>query len=225
MSWRTTGILFVVLVVVGALVYLQSRQEAATPADLTPTVANADTVSIFEGISVDDVRRLEVTAGAGEEASFSREAEGGWFMTVPTATTVISQTVTNSVLGLFNTGSRRTFAPEENPLEAYGLEDPTREIVVVAGREGQVLRFQLEIGNETPAGDAYYVLREGDRRVHLMTKSTLDGIFALATEPPLPESLPAAVPAAPITGTESFTATSPLTSTTVPTPPPEDSDS
>lgn len=194
MSWRTTGILFVILVLVGGLVYLQSRQDDAATGDATPTASAPNTVSIFDGVTVDDVRRLEVTAGSGEEASFSREAEGGWYMTVPTATTVISQTVTNSVMGLINTGSRRTFTAEENPLEVYGLEDPSREIVVVAGREGQLLRYQLEIGNETPAGDAYYVLRDGDSRVHLMTKSTLDSILELATAPPLPESLPTAPP-------------------------------
>lgn len=214
MSWRTTGILFIVLVVVGGLVYLQSRQNEAAPADATPAAATPSSVSIFDDVTEENVRRLEITASRGQEASLSREAEGGWFMTVPTATAVISQTVTNSVMGLINTSSRRTFAPEENPLQVYGLEDPARRIVLVAGREGQVIRYQLDVGNETPAGDAYYVLREGDARVHLMTKSILDRIFELATDPPLPESLPTAIPTTPITGTESITAT------TVPSPTP-----
>lgn len=220
MSWRTTGILFVVLVVVGALVYFQSRQDDDAPADLTPTAPVTESVSIFEGVTIEDVRRLEITASGGQEASFSREAEAGWFMTVPTATTVISQTVTNSVMGLVNTASRRTFSPDENPLEAYGLEAPSRQIIVVAGRDGEVLRFQLDVGNLTPAEDAYYVLRQGDSRIHLMTKSILDGIFELATEPPLPQTLPTAVPTTPITGTEPITPTM-----VVPSPTPDDSDS
>lgn len=225
MSWRTTGILFIVLVAVGALVYFQSRQDEAASADVTPTAPTPSSVSIFEGVTVDNVRRLEITSSGGQEVSLSREAEGGWVMTVPTATTVISQTVTNSVTGLMNMGSRRTFAPEENPLDAYGLEDPDRQIVVVVGRDGEVIRYQLDVGSATPADDAYYVLRQGDGRVHLMTKSTLDRIFELATDPPLPESLPTEVPTIPITGTETITATTPLTATTAPSPTPTDSES
>lgn len=225
MSWRTTGILFIVLVALGALVYFQSRQDEGDPPDATATAPRLNTVSIFGDVTVDNVRRLEVTAGGGREASFSRDAEAGWYMTAPTATTVISPTVTNSVTGLINTASRRTFASEENPLDAYGLEDPARQIVVVVAREGQLIRYQLDVGNETPAEDAYYVLRAGDGRIHLMTKSILDGIFELATDPPLPESLPTAVPTLPITGTESITATTPLTATTVPSATPNESDS
>ncbi|HZD10355.1 MAG TPA: DUF4340 domain-containing protein [Candidatus Binatia bacterium] len=197
MSWRTTGILFVVLVVVGGLVYWQSRQDEGEAAEPTPPFAAPESVPLFDEVTVEDVVRLDVVPAGGVKASFKHNDDGSWFMTVPTETTVISQTVTNSVTGLINTGSRRTLSPDENPLEAYGLLEPAREIVVAAQRDDQIVRHRLQVGNETPAGDAYYVLKEGDRRIHLMTKSTLDNVFALATNPPLPETLPAPMPSVP----------------------------
>ena len=218
MSWRTTGILFIVLVVVGGLVYLQSGQSESDTAEATPGSPIPAGVAIFEEVQLDNVVRVDIVANPDEEVSFSHEPDGAWFMTVPTATNVISQTVSNSLLGLINTSSRRSLSPDENPLEAYGLEDPAREINVAVQREDQVIRYKLFVGNETPAGDAYYVIEEGDPRVHLMTKSTLDAIFTLATDPPLPESLPTPETTLPITVTEPVTGTAPITSTLTPAP-------
>jgi len=198
MSWRTTGILFVILLVVGAVAFWQSRSDDAGGEGLPTTQAPVvESANLFEGVEIANVARLDIEHSVDTGASFRREPDGGWFMTTPTATVVISQTVTNSVMGLINTGSRRTFAADENPLDAYGLLDPVREITVAVNRDEQIIRYRLQVGNETPAGDAYYVLKDGDRRVHLVTKSTLDGIFSLATQPPLPETLPTAMPATP----------------------------
>lgn len=198
MSGRTTLGLFVILILVVALAFLQSRQpepeDAEAPTAQAPVV---ESVNVFEGVSVDDVARLDLALTVDASASFTREADGSWYMTTPTATQVISQTMTNTVMGLLNTGSRRTFAPDENPLDAYGLADPIREIVVAVSQEERLLRYRLEVGNETPAGDAYYVLKEGDRRVHLMMKSMIDRIFGLGTDPPLPEDLPTPAPLIP----------------------------
>ena len=217
MSWRTTGILFIVLVLVGGLVYLQSRQNETDTAEPTPGSPVPAGVAIFDQVEIDDVVRVDISAGGDEEVSFSHEPDGAWSMTVPSATNVISQTVTNSLLGLINTTSRRTLSPGENPLEAYGLHEPAREITIAVAREDQVVRYRLLVGNETPAGDAYYVLEEGDPRIHLMTKSTLDGIFTLATNPPLPESLPTPIATLPVTATVTVTGTATPAITLTPT--------
>ena len=198
MSWRTTGLLFVALLAVAAIAFWQSRDndgaEEALPTAHAPV---SESVNLFQGVQVEQIARLDVQESIDTQASFRREPNGEWYMMTPTATVVISQTVTNSLMGLVNTGSRRTFAPDENPLDAYGLQDPVRDIVVAVERGDQVVRYRLRVGNETPAGDAYYVLKEGDRRVHLMTRATLDGIFSLASDPPLPETLPTPMPASP----------------------------
>lgn len=196
MNWRTTGILFVIVVILAGAVYLQSRQNESEA--MIPTVSadtSAEPPSIIGDAPADSIVRLDVSFTPGLEASFAREQDGAWHMTVPTATTVISQTITNAVSGLISAGIQRSFAPDDNPLEAYGLLNPTKQVVIAESRGEQTIRHLIQVGSEAPTGDAYYVLREGDRRVHLVSKAALDTVFALASNPPLPES--AATPLAP----------------------------
>jgi hypothetical protein len=135
-------------------------------------------------------------------------------MTVPTSTQVISTTMANAIRGLMTTGSRRTLPPEENPLQAYGLEEPQQQVTLAVQDEGRIVRHLLSIGNETPTGDAYYVLKEGDRRVHIVAKSALDSVLDLAQSPPFPEP----TPTLPLTGTVPVTSTTPLSPTLTPAP-------
>ncbi len=199
MSWRTTGILFVVLLIVVAVAVLQNRDDGQNDAGTMPTAQAppSESVALFDGTTEDDFVRLDITLDAGSVVSFNREDDGRWFMTTPTATEVLSQTVTNTLIGLINTASRRTFSAEQNQMDDYGLSDPAREIVLAVSREERVVRYRLQIGNETPAGDGYYLLKEGDRRVHILMKSIVDRIFELASAPPFPEDLPTPMPAQP----------------------------
>jgi hypothetical protein len=150
----------------------------------------------FSDATVEDVTRLDIDRDS-ITASFAHEADGSWHMTVPTATQVMSVTLTNQVRTLISTGSRRTIAPDENPLQAYGLDEPDSEITLVVRREERQVRYQLLVGNETPTGDGYYALKQGDPRVYIMSKSLLDGIFGLAEAPPLPDPATTPEPASP----------------------------
>lgn len=195
MSWRTTGVLFAILVIVGAIVYLQTQQNEPEPETPSPEVGVSENTSLFGESNAEDIVRLDITASPGASASYAKSEEGAWVMTVPTATTVITQTVTSAITGLVTARTQRSFSSEDNPLNAYGLVDPPREIVVAVLRDGQTVRYRLQVGKEAPTASAYYVLKEGDARVHLLAKTTLDTLFALATNPPLPEALPAATSA------------------------------
>lgn len=215
MSWRTTGILFLILVLVAGLAFWQTRQQDEAEVEATaPAAPTAAGAVLFGNASVENVVRLDVATGTGTESSFRRDEDGAWAMTVPTSTQVISATMTNAVRGLISAGSRRTLPPQENPLQVYGLEQPQRRVTLAVADDGNVVRHQLSIGNETPAGDAYYVLKEGDRRVHLVARSALDNVLDLAQAPPTPE--PTAT--LPISGTVPITATIPLAPTQTPGP-------
>lgn len=218
MSWRTTGLLFLLLLVVGGLVYWQrGRVESGsegTPTALPPSPASG--AVLFDDITVRDVVRLDVENSAGS-TSFSRRADGAWFMTVPTATMAISQTLTNNVQSLISTTGRRTLSPEENPLRVYGLDEPQATVTLAVRRDENVVRYRLLVGNQTPAGDAYYVLKEGDPRVHLMAGAALNNVLNLSGDPPLPQ--PTTTPLSsspPLTGTVPLTATAPVTPTAAP---------
>lgn len=219
MSGRTTLLLFVILVIVAAVAYYMSQQEpAAEPtATLPPT---PERVQFLEGIEMGAVTRLDVEDLAGDDsgsASFIREAEGGWFQVVPTQTKTISSTMNTAVSGLLNLTSRRTLDSAENPLSAYGLEEPERRITLaVRSEEGQILRHVFLIGEKTPAESDYYIQKEGDPRIYIVPIFSVDNVFRLLTEPPVPTPTPEVT--ATITGTVTITPTGTITATGTITP-------
>ncbi len=208
MSGRTVVILFVVLLVVGAVALLVNRQEESP--EPTPTLPpQTESVQLMEGVEMATVSRLEVRDEAGDRSiELLREPDGGWFQIYPTSTLAISQTVNTSVTSLLNLTSRRTLSPDENPLSAYGLDAPTYRITLAATTgEGGTARYVFLVGTETPGGDAYYVQKEGDPRVYLVSTFSLDNLAALLDDPPIP------TPAPPISDTVPLTTTTPLSST------------
>lgn len=124
MSWRTTAILFLILLVVAAAVFLVQRQPAGEGAATATSPASfVEATDLFDGVTVEDVVRLEIVqSDPPDQALFERAAEGSWTQTAPTTTQVISATLTNQVMGLLNTRASRSFAPEGGDLAPYGLD-------------------------------------------------------------------------------------------------------
>lgn len=186
MNWRTTGVLFFLLLVLGGIVYWQ--QQAAGPAEPTPTPALgpgtfAETVPLLPDVAIDDVQRLEVSRDAGKDRRIYEQENGIWTQTVPTTTQVLSPTIVTPLQSLLDAGSRRTLSPDANPLEAYGLAKPGSTIVVAVRREGATARHTFFVGNLTPAGDAFYLHKAGDPRVHIVTSFPINNILELLPDP------------------------------------------
>ena len=182
MSWRTTGVLFLMLLVLGGIVYWQ--QQAAGPTEPTPAPASgagtfAETVPLLPDLTTDDVQRLEVSrTGSGDRRTYQQE-EGIWTQTVPTTTQVLSSTIVTALQSLLDAGSRRTLSPDANPLDAYGLAEPGSTIVIAARRDGATARHTFYVGNLTPAGDAYYLQKAGDPRIHIVASFPINNILDL----------------------------------------------
>jgi hypothetical protein len=188
MSWRTTGILFLILLLLGAYVWWQQQQDAPEEAlDALPTSpAPAENRPLFPNAVAEDVIRLEIVdLAANTTVTFLREEDGRWYQTVPTYTEVISATMSNHARSLANLTSRRVLPADANLPEAYGLDSPAFELIV-ASRDGErTIRQRLLVGNLTPTGDAYYLQRPGDGRVYLAANFSLDNILRLREEPPV----------------------------------------
>lgn len=189
MNWRTTAVLFIILLLVGGYVYYQSQQEPAVEPLPTP-LAQPEQVELV-GATIEEVNRLDVTRlEDAASASFSRDEAGAWFQTVPTSTEVISQTMNTQVSGVASLRSNRTLPADANPLATYGLDDPGYEIVLATTREERTVRTTLLVGNETPAGDAYYVQKRNDPRVHIVPIGVIQNMIDLLENPPIPEPTP-----------------------------------
>ncbi|HSM55475.1 MAG TPA: DUF4340 domain-containing protein, partial [Candidatus Sulfomarinibacteraceae bacterium] len=164
-----------------------SRQDDQEMLSATALPAPTQAPNPFASVSAGNVERLDIQleATANPSASFRRTDDGAWHMTTPTATQVISSTLTNTIRTLFGTGSRRTIAPDENPIEAYGLDNPAQTLTFAVRRDQDLVQIRLLLGNSTPADDAYYTLKVGDPRIYLISKSALDNVLNLASNPPL----------------------------------------
>jgi hypothetical protein len=187
MSWRTTTILFALLLIVGGYVYWQNQQDAAPEPELSPVAEVAESVGLVTGAALEDVRRLEVSRREdGLAVSYTRDAEGVWSQTVPTMTQVISQTMEFAAGNLVTITSRRSLPAAANPLAAYGLEDPSYQIVLaLLDVDGRLIRHTFYLGDTLATGDGRYVQKQGDARIHIVAGYVFDPVIELLDTPPV----------------------------------------
>ena len=195
MNWRTVGILFVVVVLLGAVVYLMSQEEGDDGTGVDPDATEIPTAipqeNLVQDVTIGDVQRLEVTRLEDDfQVAFIQDENSGWFQVVPTETMVISATMNSNVTRIVNMTSQSTLSADANPLSVYGLDNPQYEIVLVARRGDNNVRFTFTIGNQTPTGDRYYAQKQGDPRIHVLLSSTVDSLTALLDERPIPTPTP-----------------------------------
>lgn len=182
MNWRTTAILFLILLLLGGAVYWQSQgggQPTGAATATSPPLSLQETTLLLPDVEVEEVVRLEVShAPSGEEVTFAQE-EAEWTRTVPTTTQVLSSTVVVPLRSLLDAGGRRTLPAGTSSPAAYGLKEPTATITVVARRNQRTVRYQFNVGNLTPAGDAYYLQKAGDPRIHIVPTFPLNNVLDL----------------------------------------------
>ena len=195
MNGRTLGILFVIVVILGAVVYLMNQDdgtETAVDPDATAVPIPTPQINLVRDTTVNDVQRLEVTRLEDDfQVAFVRQEDGNWFQVVPTDTMVISGTMDSNVTRLVNMTSQSTLTADANPLSAYGLDNPQFEIVLVAQRDGSNVRHVFTIGNKTPTNDRYYAQKQGDPRIHILLSSTVESMTGLLEERPIAEPVTA----------------------------------
>lgn len=196
MSQRTLGILFVILVVLAAVVFLMN-QDSGNGAEVDPDATLAPSpspqVNMVRDATIEDVVRLEVTRLEDDfQVAFVREENGDWFQVVPTDTMVISTTMNSNVTRLINMTSQTVLSAEENPLSVYGLDAPQYEILLVTRREGDNVRHDFTIGSKTPTNAGYYTQKFGDPRIHVLLSSTIESLTGLLDERPIPTPTPEA---------------------------------
>lgn len=192
MNWRTTAALFVVVVILGAVVYFLNQQEPAIP-EVEGTVEPVPTplTNLVTETTINDVQRLEIHRFEDDTlVIFTHEENGDWFQVVPTNTLVISGTMLSEVTRIVNMTSQSILSAEANPLSAYGLDNPQYEIVLVGRRGENNVRFTFLIGSKTPTGDRYYLQKQGDPRIHVVLSSTIDGLIGFLDERPIPTPTP-----------------------------------
>lgn len=197
---RTTIIIVIVFVALGALVYLlevRGGQEAPQAEGRVP---------IFS-FALNDVVVLEVTDRVSDERMVvRREAGEPWLMLEPFESEADEARIEGLLDRLSTLQSSRVIEEDQTDLEAFGLSEPSLE-VKVGLREGasQVLL----VGDETPAGYSHYVRLEGQDSAYLVGSSTISDLQRLINEPP---EKPTPVPTATLLPTVTITTPTPSVS-------------
>ncbi len=224
MNWRVALLLLALVLGLGAYVLYLNRQEPAPLPEptKTPAPAGAEERRLFDTVTLDSIQRLEISAAQGMTRTVVAQSEPGrWQQVEPGVTELISNTVSNQVTGLVTLTSRRSFGPEDNPLSAYGLEEPAWVIQLAFTRDGQTVRQSLNVGKAIPGSAAYYVQLKGNLRVYVVGSAVIDNMIRLAESPPvlLPTPTPLPTPTVEATATLTTTlptATAPATGTPAP---------
>jgi hypothetical protein len=177
---RSTVIYLVLLLVLaGVYYYLNNREQ---PADIEVTLEPESQVSYLFTAEDGLPTSIRIEAKNGETVEVARGADEAWALIIPikakadqaAAEAAASQVATLRVLDR---------VPDVDP-EIVGLNSP--EYTLAIGFTGGVER-KAEVGVITPTESGYYVRNE-DGEIVIISKSSLDALLGLLTNPPYLET-------------------------------------
>jgi hypothetical protein len=171
-TWVTLGIFAIVLV--AAIIIRQTGQKAA--ADATPTPGSAYLFSAQDsaiiGLRITDTDENSVAVQRAEDGSWSLVQPEGEQADQDRIDSLVSQAESLRVVSTLDT------QPE---LTAIGLEPPQYRLsITLADGQQQV----AEIGSTTPTDSGYYA-RLGGGDLQVVSKSGLDSLVGMLTDPPI----------------------------------------
>jgi hypothetical protein len=195
MRRSTVVYLVLLLVLAGVYYYLNNREQ---PADITVTLEPESQVSYLFTAEDGLPTSIRIEAKNGETAEVARDADGAWALILPIeapadqapAEAAASQVTTLRILDR---------VPDVDP-EIVGLSEPEYTLII---RFTSGVERKAEIGVITPTESGYYV-RNADGEIVIISKSSLDLLLGLLTNPPYLET---PLPSTPETGGETATPT------------------
>lgn len=176
MSFRTTGVLLLVLSLLGGYVYNFVLHKPAPPAPPRPYVYQYDML---------DIVQIDVKYQGQSVNIIWDESESTWRFTNPSRGEADNLRINGIRLLLSGPGANRvlvTSTPTPAQLIDYGLASP-KIVAIIALKNGAV--HTVLLGEKTPDGGNYYVKSEADNTVYLVDYTWGDEIARFVTEPPI----------------------------------------
>jgi hypothetical protein len=158
---RLIPYLVIFLVLAGTYVGLRWRQEQQAAQE-------EQAKKVFQ-VKAPDIGRLSLIRGKTEVVLVKRDQE--WYLTAPLQTKA-DQTVVDNLLSTLARLRRERDLGLQKDLKAFGLASPAVVVKFTAG--GQVQ--QLAIGAQVPGGAGYYVLRNRDPRLLIISRGSKDSL-------------------------------------------------
>jgi hypothetical protein len=159
MKLRDLLIAAAVLAVLLGVLYWSNHQKPNEDTDLK---GSADAPVKILSLNQADIIRLTIHHKNLPQLDLSRNDSGVWHITAPKALGADQETVSGVLSTLSSLRSERLIEDKASDLAAYGLGVPPLDIQCTL-RDNKTQK--LLVGDQTPAGDAYYAMLAGDPRV------------------------------------------------------------
>lgn len=179
---RRSTVVYIVffLALVGTYYYLNHRSK---PADIAVTAEPSPEVSYLFTAQDGTPSSIRIESKAGQAVEIARGADQAWTVTKPIETKA-DQAAAEAAASQISTISVLDNVPNVDP-KIVGLETP-EYILTVKFTNG--VERTVDIGVVTPTESGYYV-RNAQSKLIIASKSAIDALLELLTNPPYAETL------------------------------------
>jgi hypothetical protein len=202
MNRNTTIVLAVVFVVVLGVTLFARRAQENAPATSTPvSTTGAGQLWTVTAEQIVGVWLVDLTNNRA--VALAKSDQGTWSVTAPDARQadqVQAETAASRFTGLYASTTITT----ATDLTAFGVLSPTYAFGVELADGTQL---KAAVGEKTPMGTSYYVLRDGDANVVVVDGFSIDNLVALLDAPPYYVPTPTPTATAEVSGTPTPSAT------------------
>ena len=178
---RSTVVYITILLALAALYYYLNNREQ--PAEIAITPGSTEEISYLfkaeEGIPTS----IQIESKSGEAVEVARNAENAWAFVQPEEAEA-EQGASEAAASQLTTMRVLERVPEVDE-ELVGLAEP--EYVLTAGFDNGTERT-LHIGVVTPSESGYYVQDASGGEILIVSKSAVDALLRLLTNPPFAQT-------------------------------------
>jgi hypothetical protein len=166
MKMRQLLVATVVLAALAATLYWSNhRKPASDTVSAGPSTANTKIISLNQG----DISKLEVKKKDGDDVVLSRVGPSNWKITSPKPLVADQESVSTILYNLSPLDGATLVVDKPADVKQFGLAEPDAQ-VSATGKDGKTQT--ILVGDETPTGDAAYVMLLGDSKVYSIPKNT-----------------------------------------------------
>src|SRR5580693_4283093 len=166
MKMRQLLVATVVLAALAATLYWSNHRKPANDSvNASPSTTNAKVISLTQ----DDISKLEVKKKDGDDVVLNRAGAANWKIISPKPLVADQESVSSILYNLSPMDGATLIDEKATDLKQFGLADPEAQISAT-GKDGKTQT--ILVGDETPTGDAAYVMLSGDSKVYSVPKNT-----------------------------------------------------
>ncbi len=166
MKMRQLLVATIVLAALGATLYWSNhRKPASDAAAASPSATNAKVI----GLRQDDISKLEVKKKDGDDVVLDRVSPLNWKISSPKALVADQSSVSTILYNLAPMDGATLIDEKAADLKQFGLAEPQARISATE-KDGKTQTILF--GDETPTGDAAYVMVSGESKVYSVPKNT-----------------------------------------------------